>query len=438
MEIIKTICFVAFLIIFFAILILSFWSSLTNLYNIIISFWGFKKAKRDYPIIDPLTRFLILIPAHNEEQVIADTLSELKNINYDKDLYDIYVISDNSTDNTVEAVKEYGNLVIDTSLKEYEREGVGKPGALQYALRKIGFENIKNNYDLVMVLDADNYMDPELLTEINSQYQHFNKPTCIQAYLDSKNNSSLLSLGYNAAYFYSNRFFQLSKYRMHLPNSIGGTGFFVSSNYLINSGGFNYKSLTEDLEMEIEIVEKHGRILWNHFGRIYDEKPNNLKISIRQRTRWAQGHWFVAFNNVSSLIKLFFEEGKWKYIDQIFYLFGMTKSLQLFLILISMILIILTSFINNNITMIPSLFMGISSYIFNNILFILLSFAYTYFILLPYALKYDAKCKLPYYKIVIGFIYMGVTYMYCQVIGLFKWRKQGVWVKTPHEVVKND
>ena len=60
--------------------------------------------------------------------------------------------------------------------------------------------------------------------------------------------------------------------------------------WLFKHGGFSYKSLTEDLEMEIEIVKSGGIILWNHHAKIYDEKPDSLKVSLRQRTRWAQGH----------------------------------------------------------------------------------------------------------------------------------------------------
>ena len=87
--------------------------------------------------------------------------------------------------------------------------------------------------------------------------------------------------------------------------------------WLFKHGGFSYKSLTEDLEMEIEIVKSGGIILWNHHAKIYDEKPDSLKVSLRQRTRWAQGHWYVAFTNFKNLLKCFFEKFKFKYIDQL-------------------------------------------------------------------------------------------------------------------------
>lgn len=72
-----------------------------------------------------------------------------------------------------------------------------------------------------------------------------------------------------------NRFFQLAKYRLGLPNGLGGSGFVVSSSFLINTGGFSFKALTEDCELEIDMERKQGRVLWDHSVRVYDEKPDN-------------------------------------------------------------------------------------------------------------------------------------------------------------------
>ena len=93
-----------------------------------------------------------------------------------------------------------------------------------------------------MVLDADNYVDPNILKDLNSQWQQKGKPEAIQTYLDSKNTTSLLANGYATAYWITNRFFQLARYRIGLDNAIGGTGFVVRVDWLLNNGGFRYKS----------------------------------------------------------------------------------------------------------------------------------------------------------------------------------------------------
>ncbi len=316
------------------IIVMSVYATILISYSLFLSIFGFGKAKRDYPILEDRARFLILIAAHNEEAVIGSTINNLRKINYCEDLYDIYVVNDNSTDETEQKCVECEVEYINTSDQTFAREGVGKPAALQYGLRHIGFEKIRANYDLVLIIDADNHVDSNILSELNSQWYSKGEPDCIQSYLDSKNRENVVSLGYSMAYLISNRFFQLSKYRLGLPNSIGGTGYVVTSKYLINSGGFNYNSLTEDLEMEIEIVLSGGKILWNHFTHVYDEKPTDMPSSLKQRTRWMQGHWFVAFNNFFPLLKKALSSRKWRYCDQIMYLFSLGKAVQLLLVLV--------------------------------------------------------------------------------------------------------
>ena len=60
-------------------------------------------------------------------------------------------------------------------------------------------------------------------------------------------------------------------------------------------------SLTEDFEIQVEATLAGKRILWNHNTRIYDEKPTRIRASLRQKTRWAQGHWFVALRNTGKV-----------------------------------------------------------------------------------------------------------------------------------------
>ena len=96
-----------------------------NLYTIFISFWGFGKVKRDYELIEDKTRFLILVAAHNEESVIENTINNLNEINYNTDLFDIYIVNDNSTDSTGEVCDKLGIKHIDTLENLYPREGVG-------------------------------------------------------------------------------------------------------------------------------------------------------------------------------------------------------------------------------------------------------------------------------------------------------------------------
>jgi cellulose synthase/poly-beta-1,6-N-acetylglucosamine synthase-like glycosyltransferase len=413
--------------------IFTLYINISALYSVILTFFGFGKAKRDYEIIEDETRFLILVAAHNEEKVIGSTIENLKKIRYQKDLYDIYVVNDNSTDRTGAICDELGMKHIDTIEGLYEREGVGKPAGLQYALRSLGFKELQNKYDVLMILDADNHIDADFLKEMNSQFIGKGRPEAIQAYLDSKNSTTRLSLGYAMSYYLTNRFFQLAKYRAGLPNAIGGTGFIVRMDYLMKHGGFRFHSLTEDLELEMEIVKDNGRVLWNHFVRVYDEKPDSLKISIKQRTRWSQGHWWVAFTNLRPMLKkLFTEKGKIRIVDQILYLFGMARAVQMTIVLVSIIASVGYTILTQNYHNLPHLGMNFLDLLFGLSIFTLVLFIYQFFGCLWYAISVDTKHKFRPFAMILSMFYYAYTFIYAQLLGLIKWKQQHTWVKTEH------
>ncbi|MBC6974381.1 glycosyltransferase family 2 protein [Bacillus sp. Xin] len=413
--------------------LITLYVNVNTLYYVILSFFGFTRAKRDYELVEDKTKFLILVAAHNEEKVIGSTIDNLKKIKYRDDLYDIYVVNDNSSDRTGAICEEKGMQYINTSEQLFTREGVGKPAGLQYALRYLGFEELTRKYDCLMILDADNHIDSNVLQELNSQYIAKEKPEAIQIYLDSKNSATNLSLGYAMSYYLTNRFFQLAKYRVGLPNAIGGTGFIVKMEYLMKHGGFCFDSLTEDLELEMEIVKDDGRVLWNHFVRVYDEKPDNFKVSIKQRTRWSQGHWYVAFTNFKPMMKkLFTEKGKMKIIDQLFYLFGMTRAVQMMITLMGILIAIGYVIVTKSYQDIPGIGKRLVALILGASIISLVLFTYQFVVCMYYAVKVDTNRKYKLLQMSFSTFYYAYTFIYAQIMGLIKWKQQHTWVKTEH------
>jgi cellulose synthase/poly-beta-1,6-N-acetylglucosamine synthase-like glycosyltransferase len=416
--------------------VLTLYVNINTVYYVILSFFGFGRAKRDYELVEDKTRFLILVAAHNEEKVIGSTIDNLKSIQYCDDLYDIYVVNDNSTDRTGAICEEKGMKYINTSEQLFPREGVGKPAGLQYALRYLGFEELTKKYDCLMILDADNHVDSNVLQELNSQYIAKKEPEAIQIYLDSKNSATNLSLGYAMSYYLTNRFFQLAKYRVGLPNAIGGTGFIVKMEYLMKHGGFRFHSLTEDLELEMEIVKENGRVLWNHFVRVYDEKPDNFKVSIKQRTRWSQGHWYVAFTNFKPMMKkIFTAKGKMKFVDQLFYLFGMSRALQITITLMGILVSIGYVIVTQSYQDIPEIGQHLVALILGSSIISLMLFAYQFIVCMYYAVKIDTNRKYQLARMSFSIFYYSYTFIYAQIVGLIKWKQQHTWVKTEHNKI---
>ena len=137
------------------------------LYQLVVSLCSLVKLK-DKPIIeDKQNRFMAIIPAHNEEKVVGNLIASLKRQNYPKELYDIYVIADNCTDNTAKVAKEAGAIVYERFDEEHKTKG--------YALNWFLKQKIEENapYDAFCIFDADNIVDENFIS--SSRIQRYKK-----------------------------------------------------------------------------------------------------------------------------------------------------------------------------------------------------------------------------------------------------------------------
>ena len=109
-------------------------------------------------------RFAIIIPAHNEESVIANSLERLKNdLDYPKDLYDIFVCADNCTDSTFALAKEAGVIVYERHEDDPEKKRAAFP--IQLLINEV--LNSEKGYDAIIKFDADNIPSKNFLEEMN-------------------------------------------------------------------------------------------------------------------------------------------------------------------------------------------------------------------------------------------------------------------------------
>ena len=403
----------------------SFWLMVMMLYQLVIGFFGFGKKIKDYEDHDPESRFLVLIPAHNEEKVIGDIVRNLQEMDYPQELYDFYVIADNCTDHTAEAARAAGARVIETR-KEAPDAPTGKPIALRKALEALG--DYQNRYDLMMVFDADNLMDRNMFREVNSQYLDKGKPDLIQCYLGAKNKSGVVAWFYYTGYTLTNRFFDLAKHRLGLNCVIGGTGFAISTSYLHERGGWTTMSLTEDFEIQVEATMEGRRILWNHVARVYDEKPTTLRASIRQKIRWGQGHWFVALNNTGRLFRLALQGriGAGEFLSLLTYMYSLSAYL---LVAVQAIASVALWALTPGSKLFNTSFTGLVS---GAALFI-----YSYLFLFYLADWMDNRIRFSLRTIPVmvgGFFANTIVGFFNQLVGLAKFRNQQHWVKTEHAI----
>ena len=104
-------------------------------------------------------RFSIVIPAFNEETYIGATLESLQKQNF-IDGYEIIVVNNNSTDNTVKIAQQYNIKLIDES----------RPGVCW--ARQAGTEAAEG--EIVISTDADTIFDTDWLQNIDQQFKEDN------------------------------------------------------------------------------------------------------------------------------------------------------------------------------------------------------------------------------------------------------------------------
>lgn len=395
-------------------------------YQLYLTCFGFRRKTKDYEDRDPASRFLILVPAHNEERVVGDLIRNLQEMDYPPELYDVYVIADNCDDDTAGVARSLGARVI-VNTAEGPDAPTGKPLALKRALEEIG--DYAERYDLLMIFDADNLVDRNMLREVNSQYLSCCKPDLIQCYLGAKNSKGNIAWFYYTSYTVSNRFFQLAKHRLGLNCAVGGTGYAISTAYVRERGGWTTSSLTEDIEIQVDATLDGRRILWNHGTRVYDEKPTRLKASIRQKIRWGQGHWYVALKNTKRLFhalakgKVSFAE----FVSTFTYLYSLSAYVIAALQLVIGLVLLLPGF--------PPLPRGERTLV--ELLVGLAIFFYSYFMLFYLADWVDNR--IPFHirtlpQMIVSCVASTIVAVISQIVGLCLHRRQNHWVKTEHTI----
>ena len=268
------------------------------------------------PTPHKLNRFAVLGCAHNEAAVIEQLIQSLYATVYPKNSYDIYVICDNCTDNTAEVVRKAGAIAMERHDPDHRGKGFG----LEWMFGKLNEEKEKGNvYDAYIILDADNLVNESFLDEIN--YKMNEGYEILQAYLGCKNpRDTWISRCYSYAYWVSDAQYQEGHSRVGLTAQMGGTGMVLRPSVL-DEVGWHTDSLTEDLVLTSRYVLQTNRACcWVEKAKLYDEKPLKMKPSVKQRTRWMQGHMDALFKYGGPLLIASIKNRSLKQFDMAFYL----------------------------------------------------------------------------------------------------------------------
>ena len=243
----------------------------------------------------PRTRFAVIIPAHNEEPVLAPLLREIRAQRYPRHLVDIFVVADNCDDRTAYVAVANGA----TAFERHNLQEIGKGHAVQYALDRI---LAQDRHDAIVVIDADNLPDPEFLACMNNHLQAGEK--IIQSRKDVKNpNDGVLAAVKTMLVWTSNRFWFVAKDNLHCSGVLLGSGMCVATS-VIRDIGWDVFSLTEDFQFTAKALLNDYQVYWADEAIIYEEEPTRFDQIWRQHVRWSRGqNWVLVHYGPQLFIK---------------------------------------------------------------------------------------------------------------------------------------
>lgn len=310
------------------LLILFGYLATATVYLLVLAGAYFVVRKRPAGSADPFNRFAILVPAHNEELLVGNLCESLLHIDYPQEKFEVFIIADNCNDGTANICRQYPVHVLERNDPAHG----GKGQALDWGLRQIELKK----YDAVFIVDADNFVDAEILSELNRLVNQGEQ--AIQCYnaVGNRDDSSFTQLLYVSRVI-GNQLYHEAKYRLGLSSYLMGNGICFRAD-LLQKKGWTAFSEGEDWEYYAQLVEDNVMIGFAVNAKVFHQESRSLNQATSQRLRWSSGRFTIAKTLGLRLFLKGVREKNWKIFDASFPLIFPNYSLLVNLTLFSLLL----------------------------------------------------------------------------------------------------
>lgn len=231
-----------------------------------------------------LPKVSLVIATFNEEEIVKKKIENTVDLNYPKEKLEI-VFVDSSTDRTREILNELKrksdlNIIL---FKEEERKGLASALNTGYALA---------SGEIVIKADCDLFLDKNSVKEI---VKHFSDPSigAVSGAIRVLNQSSV-EMGYRTI------FERLRLAEANLDSTYLFNPFSAFRKKLIQP--IDRKSVADDAELALKIRQSGYRTIYSPTAVAYEVSPTSIKERIKQKSRRAQGHIRLIFQNLEMLL----------------------------------------------------------------------------------------------------------------------------------------
>lgn len=246
-------------------------------------------------------KITVIIPAYNEEALIASCIASIQPQLTSADK--ILVIADNCNDSTAAIAQKMNVQVIER--KDESRTGKG------YAISS-GFSALTDNPpDVVVIIDADVISKPKTIEQIASLAFQTGRPVQARYMLKPPENAEGKSLISAFAFCFKNLIRPLGLYHLGFPCLLTGSGMAMPWP-IISSISFMNSSIVEDMQLAVDLAVAGFTPLFCPEAHITGILPDTNNAAMRQRIRWEHGHLSTIFKYAP---KIFFQSVKQKRLD---------------------------------------------------------------------------------------------------------------------------
>lgn len=248
--------------------------------------------------------YKILIPAHNEAEIIGLTLSRLIPQLPGDNPANIVLVADNCTDTTASIARALSVTV----LERHDASQRGKGFALDFGIKHL---NSTSQPDILVIMDADCETDKAALINLINTVATLNLPAQMTYLMRVIENATIKQKISGFAWLLKNKIRLLAMNKMGQPVTLTGTGMAFPWQALktVNLGHGN---IVEDMQLGIDCAINGFPPVFCSDAVVYSDFPEQSSAELSQRTRWEHGHLQTIFQQVPALIKESFVRKNWR------------------------------------------------------------------------------------------------------------------------------
>ena len=277
------------------------------------------KKKEFNKFVEKFPKLSIIIPAYNEEENIKNCLRSVIYSDYPSEDMDIIVVDDKSTDKTAKIVEDIIAKITSHKIRLIKGSHKGKPESLN-----LGLSYAKHEY--IMSIDADVILEKNTIKKLVSPMR--NERVAATNSVAAIRNPKRMIEYFQMIEFSLNNLIRTSFSKVY-KNSIwffGAVAVYRKS-VLEEIGKFKNDTLTEDMDICLEMYEKNYQIVTVENAIISTEACSSIAELFNQRMRWYFGALQSLFKNKSllkhrnspSITFLFFNQIWWTIFAFIFF-----------------------------------------------------------------------------------------------------------------------